>query len=76
VLFVTIEVMRIGPGADFAKLPVNLSVALIIAMLAASLGLASLSYRFVEVAGRRWVRGRLGVRRSALHLSAAGGRVA
>ena len=76
VLFVTIEVMRTGPGADFAKLPVNLSVALIIAMLAASLGLASLSYRFVEVAGRRWVRGRLGVRRSALHLSAAGGRVA
>jgi peptidoglycan/LPS O-acetylase OafA/YrhL len=76
VLFVATEAMRAGPGVNFTKLPVNLSLALIIAMLAASLGLASLSYRFVEVAGRRWVRGRLGVRQSASHLSAAGGRVA
>jgi len=44
-------------------------------MLAASLVLATLSYRFVEVAGRRWLRQRLGVVRPATRdLSAAGRR--
>jgi peptidoglycan/LPS O-acetylase OafA/YrhL len=77
VLFVTTEAMRAGPGADFAKLPVNLSLALIIGMLAASLVLATISYRFVEVAGRRWLRHRLGVARHPPHdLSAADGQVA
>ena len=32
------------------------------ALVAASLVLATLSYRFVEIAGRRWLRGRLGLR--------------
>jgi peptidoglycan/LPS O-acetylase OafA/YrhL len=46
-------------------------------MLAVSLVLATLSYRFVEVAGRRWLRERLGVVRApARDLSAAHGRVA
>jgi peptidoglycan/LPS O-acetylase OafA/YrhL len=77
VLFITTEAMRTGPRADFAKLPVNLSLGLIIAMLAVSLVLATLSYRFVEVAGRRWLRELLGVVRSpARDLSAARGRVA
>ena len=77
VLFITTEAMRGRPGIDFAKLPVSLSLTLIIAMLAVSLVLATVSYRFVEVAGRRWLRERLGVVRSpARDLSAARGRVA
>jgi len=45
------------------------------AMLAVSLGLATLSYRFVEIVGRRWLRERLGVRRpTSRNLSAADGR--
>ena len=77
VLFITTEAMRGRPGIDFAKLPVSLSLTLIIAMLAVSLVLATVSYRFVEVAGRRWLRERLGVVRSPPRdLSAARGRVA
>jgi peptidoglycan/LPS O-acetylase OafA/YrhL len=64
VLFITTEAMRGRPAIDSAKLPV-------------SLVLATLSYRFVEVAGRRWLRERLGVVRApARDLSAAHGRVA
>jgi len=63
VLFVTTEAMRARPSADTAKLPAGLSLALITTMLAVSLSLATLSYRFVEVAGRRWLRQRLGVAR-------------
>ena len=77
VLFITTEAVRAHPGTEFAKLPVNLSLAFITAMLAASLALSTLSYHFVEVAGRRWLRGRLGVNRSGSRdFSAAGGRVA
>jgi peptidoglycan/LPS O-acetylase OafA/YrhL len=77
VLFVTTEAMRASPSADTAKLPAGLSLALITAMLATSLGLATLSYRFVEVAGRRWLRQRLGVaRHRPRDLPAAGGQVA
>jgi peptidoglycan/LPS O-acetylase OafA/YrhL len=47
------------------------------AMLAVSLALGSLSYRFVEVVGRRWLRRRLGVCPAALrNFTAADGRVA
>jgi peptidoglycan/LPS O-acetylase OafA/YrhL len=46
-------------------------------VLAVSLLLATLTYRFVEVAGRRWLRERLAVRRpTSSDLSAADGRVA
>jgi len=77
VLFVTTEAMRASPSADTAKLPAGLSLALIIAMLAVSPVLATFSYRFVEVAGRRWLRHRLGVaRRRTRDLSAADGQVA
>jgi peptidoglycan/LPS O-acetylase OafA/YrhL len=77
VLFVAIEAMRAHAAVDFAKLPLNLSLALMTAMLAVSLVLATFSYRFVEVVGRRWVRERLGVRRQASRiLPAAKGRTA
>jgi peptidoglycan/LPS O-acetylase OafA/YrhL len=77
VLFVTTEAMRAHPGTDIAKLPAGVSLALITAMLAVSVSFATLSYRFVEVAGRRWLRERLGVaRHGARDLSAAGGQVA
>ena len=77
VLFVTTQALRARPGTDIAKLPLHPSLALMTAMLAASLLLATLSYRFVEVAGRRWLRDRLAVRRPpASDLSAADGRVA
>jgi peptidoglycan/LPS O-acetylase OafA/YrhL len=77
VLFVVTEALRAHPGTDSAKLPAGLSLALITAMLATSLGLATLSYRFVEVAGRRWLRHRLGVARHPTRdLSAADGQVA
>jgi len=47
---------------------------LIAAMLAVSLVVATLSYRFVEIVGRRWLRERLGVRRPALRDLPAGDR--
>ena len=65
VLFVTTEAVTAVPGTDPAKLPTPVSLALVAAMLTISLALATLSYRFVEVAGRRWLRARLGVRRRA-----------
>jgi peptidoglycan/LPS O-acetylase OafA/YrhL len=77
VLFVTTEAIRARPETDIAKLPLHFSLGLIIVMLAASLVLATLSYRFVEVAGRRWLRERLAVMRPAARdLSAADGRIA
>ena len=77
VLFVATEGLRAHPGVDFAKLPAALSLALITAMLATSLSLATVSYRFVEVTGRRWLRHRLGVAlRPSRDLSAADGQVA
>ena len=77
VLFVATEAMRAGLGSDIAKLPPNLSLLLMTAMLAVSLALASLSYPFVEVAARHWLRRRLGVGTSTLrNFTTAEGRVA
>jgi peptidoglycan/LPS O-acetylase OafA/YrhL len=77
VLFVVIEAMQAHAAVDFGKLPLNLSLALMTAMLTVSLALATFSYRFVEVVGRRWVRERLGVRRRELPiLPAANSRTA
>ncbi len=76
VLFVTTEAARAVPGTDPAKLPALVSLALVAAMLAMNLALATLTYRFVEVAGRRWLRERLGVRQRAsgeFAVSRAGG---
>jgi peptidoglycan/LPS O-acetylase OafA/YrhL len=71
VLFVAIEAMRAHAAVDFAKLPLNLSLALMTAMLAVSLALATFSYRFVEVAGRHWLRERLGVQQRGPRISPA-----
>ena len=65
VLFVTTEIARRLPGFDFAKLPLAPSLALIAALIAVSLVLATLSFRFIEVTGRRWLRQRLDVGRPA-----------
>ena len=73
VLFVTTEIGRRLPGLDFAKLPLAPSLALIAALIAVSLVLATLSFRFIEVTGRRWLRQRLDVGRPA---AAMGGRFA
>ena len=76
-LFLAIEAMRAHAAGDFANLPLDLSLALMTAMLSVSLALATFSYHFVEVVGRRWVRERLGVRRRAVPiLPAANGRTA
>jgi peptidoglycan/LPS O-acetylase OafA/YrhL len=61
-LFLVLEAVRLAPGIDVAKLPPKPSLLLLTAMIAVSLGLATLSYRFVEVTGRRWLRKRLHVR--------------
>jgi peptidoglycan/LPS O-acetylase OafA/YrhL len=61
VLFVTTEIARRLPGLDFAKLPPAPSLALIAVLIAISLALATLSFRFIEVTGRRWLRQRLDV---------------
>jgi peptidoglycan/LPS O-acetylase OafA/YrhL len=58
-LFVTTEIARRLPGLDFANLPLAPSLALIAVLIAASLTLATLSFRFIEVTGRRWLRQRL-----------------
>jgi peptidoglycan/LPS O-acetylase OafA/YrhL len=65
VLFVTTEIARRLPGLDFANLPLAPSLALITALIAVSLALATLSFRFIEVTGRRWLRQRLDVGRPA-----------
>jgi peptidoglycan/LPS O-acetylase OafA/YrhL len=62
VLFVVLETVRLAPGIDLARLPPRASLFLLTAMIGVSLGLATLSYRFVEVTGRRWLRQRLDVR--------------
>ena len=56
VLFVTTEIARRVPGLDFANLPLAPSLALVTALIAVSLALATLSFRFIEVTGRRWLR--------------------
>jgi peptidoglycan/LPS O-acetylase OafA/YrhL len=58
VLFVTTEIVRL-PGLDFAHLPLAPSLALVAVLIAVSLALATLSFRFIEVTGRRWLRQRL-----------------
>jgi len=62
VLFVVLETVRLASGVDLAQLPPKPSLLLLTAMIGVSLGLATLSYRFVEVTGRRWLRKRLDVR--------------
>jgi peptidoglycan/LPS O-acetylase OafA/YrhL len=62
VLFVVLEMVRLAPGIDLAQLPPKPSLLLLTAMIGVSLGFATLSYRFVEVTGRRWLRKHLGVR--------------
>jgi peptidoglycan/LPS O-acetylase OafA/YrhL len=59
VLFIATEIARRLPGLDFANLPLASSLALIAALMAVSLTLATLSFRFIEVTGRRWLRQRL-----------------
>ena len=65
VLFVTTEIARRLPGLDFAKLPLAPSLTLIAVLIAVSLALATLSFRCIEITGRRWLRQRLDVRRPA-----------
>jgi peptidoglycan/LPS O-acetylase OafA/YrhL len=63
VLFVVMETARLVPGIDLVKLPFKTSLLDMAAMIGVSLALATLSYRFIEVTGRRWLRERLDVRR-------------
>jgi peptidoglycan/LPS O-acetylase OafA/YrhL len=70
-LFVTTEIARRLPGLDFANLPLAPSLALIAVLIAASLTLATLSFRFIEVTGRRWLRQRLDVGRPAAVMGVA-----
>ena len=63
VLFVVTEIARRLPSLGFAKLPPALSLVLIAVLIAVSLTLATLSFRFIEVTGRRWLRQRLEVGR-------------
>jgi peptidoglycan/LPS O-acetylase OafA/YrhL len=65
VLFVTTEIARRLPSLDFANLTLASSLALITVLIAVSLALATLSFRFIEVTGRRWLRQRLDVGRPA-----------
>ncbi len=71
VLFVTTEIARRLPELDFVNLPLAPSLALIAALIAVSLALATLSFRFVEVTGRRWLRQRLDVGRPVAVMGAA-----
>jgi peptidoglycan/LPS O-acetylase OafA/YrhL len=63
VLFLVTEVTRLIPRIDLASLPLGTSLSLMAAMIGVSLTLATLSFRCVEVTGRRWLRERLDVRR-------------
>jgi peptidoglycan/LPS O-acetylase OafA/YrhL len=63
VLFLVTEVVRRLPGINFATLPLGTSLVLMTTMIGVSLALATLSFRFIEVTGRGWLRERLDVRR-------------
>jgi peptidoglycan/LPS O-acetylase OafA/YrhL len=63
VLFVVTELVRLFPAIDLAGLPLAISLLFMTAMIAVSLALASLSYRFIEVTGRRWLRERFEIQR-------------
>ena len=73
VLFVTTEIARRLPSLDFANLTLASSLALIAVLIAVSLALATLSFRFVEVTGRRWLRQRLDVGRPAAVVGSGAG---
>jgi peptidoglycan/LPS O-acetylase OafA/YrhL len=64
VLFVTTEFARLLPGRDLASLSLAGSLISMGILIVVSLALATLSYRFIEVTGRRWLRERLDVKRS------------
>ncbi len=74
VLFVATEIARRLPGLDFANLPLAPSLALITALIAVSLALATLCFRFIEVTGRRWLRQRLDVGRPVAVVGVASAR--
>jgi peptidoglycan/LPS O-acetylase OafA/YrhL len=59
VLFVTTEIARRLPGLDFANLALIPSLFLITVLIAVSLAFATLSFHFIEVTGRHWLRQRL-----------------
>jgi peptidoglycan/LPS O-acetylase OafA/YrhL len=59
VLSVIMEGARLSLGFALADVPLRTSLLVVAAMMGVSLGLATLSYRFIEVAGRRWLRERL-----------------
>jgi peptidoglycan/LPS O-acetylase OafA/YrhL len=63
VLFLVTEFTALIPRIDLASLPLGTSLSLMAAMIGVSLTLATLSFRCVEVTGRRWLRERLDVRR-------------
>jgi peptidoglycan/LPS O-acetylase OafA/YrhL len=63
VLFVITDTARLVPGLNLANLPLKTSLLLMAAAIGVSLGLATFSYRFIEVTGRHWLRERLGVNR-------------
>jgi peptidoglycan/LPS O-acetylase OafA/YrhL len=63
VLFLVTEAVRRLPGIDLGHLPLGTSLSLMATMIGVSLALATLSFRFIEVTGRRWLRERLDVRR-------------
>lgn len=63
VLFIVAEIVRLSFGGDLAGLPADAALCATGAVIAASLGLAALGFRFVEIPGRRWLRQRLDVRR-------------
>ena len=64
-LFVTTEIARRLPSLDFANLTLAPSLSLIAVLIAVSLALATLSFRFIDVTGCRWLRQRLDVGRPA-----------
>jgi len=49
------------PGFALADLELRTSLLAVAAMIGVSLGLATLSYRHIEVPGRRWLRATLDV---------------
>ena len=46
-----------------ARLPFGISLSVVAAMIGVSVTLATISFRYIETSGRRWLRDRLGIRR-------------
>lgn len=65
VLFLLVDSVQRLAGLRIREVPPTLSLLAVLLLIALSVALAGVTYRFVEVRGRQWLRRRLAIGRSA-----------